>query len=95
MVLDKLKPESVYSVGSEVVIDPSNVLLMGSKDKTIVGLPNVKGGKVKVRVEEITRDAKVIVFKKRRRKSSRRKQGFRAEKTICRVLEVQFEGDEE
>ncbi|GMH65647.1 hypothetical protein TrRE_jg9112 [Triparma retinervis] len=95
MVLDRLKPEDVWAVGKEVEVDEESILLMGSKERTVVGLPNVKGGKVVVRVEEKTRDAKVVVFKKRRRKSSRRKQGFRAEKTVCRVLEVVWEGDEE
>mmetsp|Transcript_16756 Transcript_16756/g.37675 ORF Transcript_16756/g.37675 Transcript_16756/m.37675 type:complete len:88 (+) Transcript_16756:944-1207(+) len=43
---------------------------------------------VVVRVEEITRDAKVIAFKRRRRKHSKRKKGFRREVTILRVLQI-------
>ena len=45
-------------------------------------------------VEEITRDKTVIVFKKRRRKNSRRKNGHRRQVTFLRVLDVRFPGEE-
>ena len=47
-----------------------DVHLVGSSEKTYVGLPAVNGAKVDVMVEEITREKTVIVFKKRRRKNS-------------------------
>lgn len=45
-------------------------------------------GQVKLQVEEQTKDAKVIILKKKRRKGYKRKQGFRREVTIFRVLEI-------
>jgi hypothetical protein len=41
-------------------------------------------------VEEITQDAKVIVFKKRRRKNFQRKNGHRRDLTLMRVLEIRL-----
>mmetsp|Transcript_26826 Transcript_26826/g.53546 ORF Transcript_26826/g.53546 Transcript_26826/m.53546 type:complete len:364 (+) Transcript_26826:53-1144(+) len=43
---------------------------------------------VVVRVEEITRDAKTVAFKRRRRKHSKRKKGFRRQVTLLRVLRI-------
>ena len=90
IISDKLKPISIWSVGAEIELDEKNVLLVGSPDKTCVGLPFVNGAKVKVRVEEITREPTVLVFKKRRRKNSRRKNGHRREITMIRVISIDF-----
>lgn len=90
LVVNKLKPVSDWSVGSTHTIKDDDVLLMASKDKTLVGLPGVKGGEVDLMVEEITRDKTLIIFKKRRRKHSRRKNGFRREVSFLRVLDVRM-----
>lgn len=44
---------------------------------------------VRLQVEEQTKDAKVIVFKKKRRKGYKRKIGFRREVTIFRVTDIE------
>jgi large subunit ribosomal protein L21 len=90
LVVNKLKPASSWSVGSTHTIKNHDVLLMADQEKTLVGLPGVMGGEVDVMVEEITRDKTVVVFKKRRRKNSRRKNGFRREVTFLRVLDVRM-----
>lgn len=90
LVVNKLKPVALWSVGSTHTIKDDDVLLMASQDKTLVGLPGVKGGEVDVMVEEITRDKTLVVFKKRRRKHSRRKNGFRRQVTFLRVLDVRM-----
>jgi len=88
IVSNKLLPVVKYSVGSVHTI--KDVLLVGSSHKTLVGLPLVSGAEVDVMVEEITRDAKMIVFKKRRRKNSQRKNGFRRDVTMLRVLDIRM-----
>jgi large subunit ribosomal protein L21 len=88
IVSAKLKPVTTYSVGS--VHTFKDVLLVGSSHLTLVGLPFVGGAEVDVMVEEITKDAKVIVFKKRRRKNSRRKKGHRRDVTMLRVLDIRM-----
>jgi len=94
LVVNKLKPVSEWSVGSTHTIKNEDILLMANQDETLVGLPGVKGGEVDVMVEEITRDKTLVVFKKRRRKNSRRKNGFRRQVTFLRVLEVRMPGEE-
>lgn len=94
LVVNKLKPVSKWSVGSTHTFKNEEVLLMADTDKTLVGLPSVQGGEVDVMVEEITRDKTLIIFKKRRRKHSRRKNGFRRQVTFLRVLDVRMPGEE-
>ena len=93
-MVNKLKPVSKWSVGSTHTIKNDDILLMADQNKTLVGLPSVQGGEVDVMVEEITRDKTLIIFKKRRRKHSRRKNGFRREVSFLRVLDVRMPGEE-
>jgi len=90
VIVNKLKPISDWAVGSVHTLTDENILLVGCSDLTLVGLPGVDGAEVDVMVEEITRDATVLVFKKRRRKHSKSKNGFRREVTFLRVLEIRF-----
>ena len=53
------------------------VLMLGTPGRTVLGRPYVPTAEVLVVVEEQVRDAKVIIFKKRRRKNSRRTAGHR------------------
>ena len=94
LVVNKLKPVAKWCVGSTHTLKDEDVLLVADQDRTLVGLPGVKGAEVDVMVEEITRDKTVIVFKKRRRKHSRRKNGHRRQVTFLRVLGVRFPGEE-
>lgn len=90
VIVNKLKPVTKWAVGNILTLTGDDVLLVGSPQTTLVGLPGVKGAEVDVMVEEITRDAKMIVFKKRRRKHSQRKKGFRREVTFLRVIDIRF-----
>ena len=73
-------------VGTDLVID--EVLLVGSEAATVVGRPTVQNATVTCAVEEQTRDAKVVVFKKRRRQNSRRRNGHRRHVTLLRVTDI-------
>jgi len=88
IVVNRLKPVDKYCIGSVHTL--TDVMLVGSSHITLVGMPFVQGAEVDVMVEEITRDAKVIIFKKRRRKHSQRKNGFRRDVTILRVLDIRM-----
>mmetsp|Transcript_19265 Transcript_19265/g.45089 ORF Transcript_19265/g.45089 Transcript_19265/m.45089 type:complete len:236 (+) Transcript_19265:1-708(+) len=90
LIVNKLKPVSEWSVGSTHTLKDDDILLMASQNKTLVGVPSVKGAEVDVMVEEITRDKTMVVFKKRRRKHSRRRNGFRREVTFLRVLDIRM-----
>ncbi len=53
-----------------------------------VGAPFVDGAKVELEVVTNGKDKKVIIFKKRRRKDSKLKRGFRRQHTIVKVLSI-------
>ena len=94
---DVIVSDKVVGLEPGEVVEVDAVLLVGTPDYTIVGRPYVRHASVLLQVEEQAKDAKVIVFKKKRRKNYRRKQGFRREVTIFRVLEIddEVEGDDE
>lgn len=69
-------------------IEFANILMVGSGDSVKVGTPTVPGAKVLAELVEQTRGPKVIAFKKRRRKNSRRKRGHRQDLTKVRITEI-------
>lgn len=66
----------------------SDVLLISDGDKTIVGAPTVKGASVTAEVLDQDRDETVLVFKKRRRQNSRRKNGHRQYITTIKITGI-------
>jgi large subunit ribosomal protein L21 len=87
---DVLKVEKVKGDPGEIV-EFGEVLLVGG-DEVKVGAPTVAGASVAAEVLEQGRGPKVIAFKKRRRKNSRRKRGHRQEFTLVRVTEILTDG---
>ncbi|CAK8544535.1 unnamed protein product [Lathyrus sativus] len=67
----------------------NKVLLLGSASQTIVGRPIVPDAAVHAVVEEHALDAKVIIFKKKRRKNYRRTKGHRQELTKLRITNIE------
>lgn len=68
-------------------IEFGEVLMVGG-DSVKIGAPLVSGALVKAEVVEQTRGPKVIAFKKRRRKNSRRKRGHRQDLTTVKITEI-------
>ena len=68
--------------GEQVVLD--QVLMVGDK----IGAPVVAGASVTATVVAQARGPKLIVFKKRRRQNSRRKNGHRQDLTILRITDI-------
>jgi large subunit ribosomal protein L21 len=73
------------------VVEFGEVLLLGG-DTPQIGAPTVAGAIVAGEVLQHTRGDKVIAFKKRRRKNSRRKRGFRHEFSVIRITEILTNG---
>ncbi len=73
------------AAGDKVSFD--EVLMVGG-DKAKVGTPLVKGASVKAEIVSQDRDKKIIVFKMRRRKNYRRKQGHRQPFTQVRITGI-------
>lgn len=65
----------VNEAGTSVTFD--KVMLIDNSGKISVGLPSIKGASVTGKVLEHLKDDKVIVFKKKRRKGYKKKNGHR------------------
>ena len=83
---DKLKVEKIDGEPGQI-IQFSEVLVVGG-DAVTLGTPTVAGASVAAAVIEQSRHPKVIAFKKRRRKNSRRKRGHRQEYTLVQITEI-------
>jgi len=83
---DKLKVEKVAGEPGEI-IQFGEVLVVGG-DSVTLGNPTVSGASVAAEVLDQGRGPKVIAFKKRRRKNSRRKRGHRQEYSMVRITEI-------
>jgi large subunit ribosomal protein L21 len=73
------------------VVEFGEVLVVGSGE-TMLGTPTVAGATVAAEVLDHVRGPKVIAFKKRRRKNSRRKRGHRQQFSLVRITEILTEG---
>jgi large subunit ribosomal protein L21 len=69
------------------IVQLGEVLVLGGETPTL-GMPTVAGASVAAEVLQHKRGPKVIAFKKRRRKNSRRKRGYRDEITVLRITEI-------
>jgi large subunit ribosomal protein L21 len=83
--IDKIKGEPGQ------IVELAEVLVVGG-DSVMLGTPAVAGAMVAAEVLEQGRGGKVIAFKKRRRKNSRRKRGHRQEFTLLRITEILTDG---
>ena len=69
------------------VVEFGEVLVVGG-ESTLLGTPTVAGATVGAEVLDHVRGPKVIAFKKRRRKNSRRKRGHRQELTTVKIKSI-------
>ena len=58
-------------------LDFDSVLLLKKEDSVKIGTPYIEGAKVRTTLEESKKDKKVVIFKFKKRKGYRRKQGHR------------------
>jgi large subunit ribosomal protein L21 len=88
----RVVPDDVLEIGKiagdvGTIVQLGEVLVVGG-DTPVLGTPTVAGASVAAEVLQHKRGPKVIAFKKRRRKNSRRKRGYRDEITVLRVTEI-------
>jgi large subunit ribosomal protein L21 len=69
-------------------VEFTEVLMIGGAGEPKVGRPHLAGAKVVGELVEQTRGPKLIAFKKRRRKNSRRKKGHRQDLTKVRIRDI-------
>src|ERR1700753_242012 len=88
----RVVPDDVLEIGKiagdvGTIVQLGEVLLVGG-DSPVLGTPTVAGATVAAEVLQHKRGPKVISFKKRRRKNSKRKRGYRDEITVLRITEI-------
>jgi len=69
------------------IVQIGEVIMLGG-DKPEIGSPTIAGASVAVEIVKHGRGPKVIAFKKRRRKNSRRKRGHRQDFVLIRISEI-------
>jgi large subunit ribosomal protein L21 len=87
---DVLEVDKIKGEPGEIV-EFGEVLVVGG-DQVTLGAPKIAGATVAAEVLEQGRGPKIIAFKKRRRKNSRRKRGHRQEFTLVRITEILMDG---
>jgi len=65
-----------------------NVLLLNDDKKTEIGNPNISGAIVEAKLLENVKDRTVLVFHKRRRKNSRKKNGHRQQHSKIQITKI-------
>jgi large subunit ribosomal protein L21 len=88
----RVVPDDVLEIGKiagdvGTIVQLGEVLLVGG-EQPVLGVPTVAGASVAAEVLQHKRGPKIISFKKRRRKNSRRKRGYRDEITVLRITEI-------
>ena len=73
------------------IVQIGDVIMLGG-DSPQIGSPMIEGASVAAEILDHVRGGKVIAFKKRRRKNSRRKRGHRQDFTLVRISEILTDG---
>ena len=69
-------------------VEFKNVLFLNDDKTTEIGNPNIQGAKVEATILKNTKNKTVLVFKKRRRKNSRKKYGHRQPISLIRITKI-------
>ena len=78
--LDKYKPESK--------LEFREILAYGDDKMIEIGSPTISGAKVEANLIENGKDRTILIFKKRRRQNSRRKNGHRQKYSLIKVNKI-------
>ena len=69
-------------------VEFKNVLFLNDDKNTEIGNPNIQGAKVEATIIKNTKNKTILVFKKRRRKNSRKKYGHRQPISLIRITKI-------
>jgi large subunit ribosomal protein L21 len=83
-----LKIERLENSKLETKIEFKEVLAYGDDKNIEVGSPTVEGAKVEADLVENGKNRTILIFKKRRRQNSRRKNGHRQQYSLVRISKI-------
>ncbi len=74
------------------IIKFKNVLLLNDSKSTEIGNPSVEGATVEAKLLDNVKDRTILVFHKRRRKNSRKKNGHRQQHSKIQITKILAKG---
>ena len=69
-------------------VEFKNVLFLNDDKNTEIGNPNIQGAKVEATILKNTKNKTILVFKKKRRKNSRKKYGHRQQISLIKITKI-------
>ena len=85
---DILKVEKIKDSKPESKIEFNEILAYGDDKNLEIGSPLVKGAKVEAELVKNSKNRTILIFKKRRRQNSRRKNGHRQEYSMIKINKI-------
>ena len=83
-----IKIEKLPASKADTKIEFKEILAYGDSKMIEVGTPTVQGAKVEANLIKNSKNRTILIFKKRRRQNSRRKNGHRQEYSLIRVEKI-------
>jgi len=83
-----LKIEKLKNSKPETKIEFKEILAYGDDKKIEIGAPLINGAKVEAELIKNGKNRTILIFKKRRRKNSRRKNGHRQQYSLIKISKI-------
>ena len=83
-----LKIEKLPDSKPETKIEFNEILAYGDDKSIEIGTPNVEGAKVEADLIKNSKNRTILIFKKRRRQNSRRKNGHRQQYSLIKIKKI-------
>ena len=83
-----LKIEKLPDSKPDTKIEFNEILAYGDDKNIEVGTPNIDGAKVEADLIKNSKNRTILIFKKRRRQNSRRKNGHRQQYSMIRINKI-------
>jgi large subunit ribosomal protein L21 len=90
---DVVALDRIDEVKKDAELQITDVLLVNDGSSTIIGTPLVANAVVKVKILGEKKGTKIVIFKHKRRKNYRRKQGFRQIFTTVKVEDILYKNN--
>ena len=83
-----LKIEKLPNSKTDTKIEFNDILAYGDNKVIEIGSPTIQGAKVEANLIKNSKNRTVLIFRKRRRQNSRRKNGHRQEYSMIRINKI-------